>query len=283
MITCRTIPELQEYVNDWKKETLRVGLVPTMGYLHEGHLSLVDSIKEHSDRTIVSIFVNPAQFGPGEDLHRYPRDFERDESLLAARGVDVIFYPNTDEMYPEGYRTYVAVEGLSSVLCGRSRPTHFRGVATVVAKLFQISKCDVAAFGQKDYQQALIIQRMVKDLNLDVDVILCPIVREPDGLAMSSRNAYLSPDEREQAVTLYQALCAAQELYLSGVTEAGKLRERMRDTVGSASGVVIDYLEIVDAMTLEPLERVDRRTLLAGAVWVGKTRLIDNIIIEPQS
>lgn len=283
MITCRTIPELQEYVNSWKTQNLRIGLVPSMGYLHEGHLSLVDRIKKHSDRIIVSIFVNPSQFGPGEDLDRYPRDFERDESLLAARGVDVIFYPNTNEVYPEGYRTHVVVEGLGKVLCGRSRPTHFRGVATIVAKLFQISKCNDAAFGQKDYQQALIIQRMVKDLNFDVEVIVCPIVRESDGLALSSRNAYLSPEEREQAVCLYRALTAAQELFISGEADADRLRKQMQDKISAASGVLIDYLEVVDAMTLESLKRVDRRTLLAGAIWVGKTRLIDNIIIEPQA
>jgi len=252
-----------------------------MGYLHEGHLSLVDRIKPHSDRVIVSIFVNPAQFGQEEDLDRYPRDFERDEKLIAHRGADAIFYPDTEEMYPEGFRTFVQVEGLSDVLCGRSRPTHFRGVTTVVAKLFLISRCDVAAFGQKDYQQALIIQRMAKDLDFEIEIIICPIVREADGLALSSRNDYLSLDERAKAVCLYRALTGAQELFLSGERNAERLQNEMKRTLNSTPGVSVDYLEVVDALTLQPMERIDRRTLLAGAIRLGKTRLIDNIIIEP--
>ncbi len=277
----RTIPETRARVLQWKKQNLRIGLVPTMGYLHEGHLTLLDQIKPHCDKLIVSIFINPKQFGPGEDLERYPRDFERDQGLLQQRGADLIFYPTEQEMYPDPYYTYVQVEELGSVLCGRTRPTHFRGVTTVVAKLFLITKCDVAAFGQKDYQQALIIRKMVQDLNFDLEVLVCPTVREEDGLAMSSRNAYLSPEERKRAVCLYNALKKAEEMFRNGEIHAARLREEMKNVVLSVPEVHVDYLEVVDAETLEPLEKVDRRTLLAGALWLGKARLIDNIIVEP--
>ncbi|MFH1861920.1 MAG: pantoate--beta-alanine ligase, partial [bacterium] len=258
----------------------KVGLVPTMGYLHQGHLSLVEALKDRCDRLIISIFVNPTQFSPGEDLDRYPRDFERDERLLLESGVHAVFYPSVETMYPTGYRTFVQVEDLSAVLCGRSRPTHFRGVATVVAKLFLITNCDVAAFGQKDYQQALIIQRMVQDLNLNVEIIVCPIVREPDNLAMSSRNQYLSPEERKRAICLYQALTEAEKLFRASERSAAILQEAMESIVRSITEVRIDYLSIVDAETLQPVRHIDRRTLLAGAIFVGKTRLIDNIILE---
>lgn len=282
MIIKRNIPELRKQISDWKKQGLRIGLVPTMGFLHEGHLSLVDQIKPHCDRIIVSIFINPKQFGPGEDLERYPRDFERDQQMLESRGADLIFCPDNEVMYPDDYFTYVEVEELGQVLCGRSRPTHFRGVATVVAKLFLITKCDVAVFGQKDYQQALIIQRMVEDLNFDVKIIISPTVREPDGLAMSSRNAYLTAEERERAVCLIQALEKAMALFEFGEVHAARLREEMVKSVLAVPEVRVDYLEVVDAQTLQPIEKVDRRTLLAGAIWLGKARLIDNIIIEPK-
>jgi pantoate--beta-alanine ligase len=277
----KSIEETRLVVNKWKRENLRIGLIPTMGYLHEGHLSLIDQIKPYCDKIVVSIFVNPKQFGPGEDLEKYPRDFERDQEMLQQRDTDLIFYPSAGEVYPDPYYTYVVVEELGKVLCGRTRPHHFRGVTTVVAKLFQISKCDVAAFGQKDYQQALIIKRMIEDLNFDLKLLICPTVREPDGLAMSSRNSYLTAEERERATCLYQALSKAEELFKSGETHAARLREEMKSIIVAVPELGVDYLEAVDAETLQPLEKVDRKTLLAGAVWLGKTRLIDNILVEP--
>jgi pantoate--beta-alanine ligase len=282
MIILRTIPEIRAFVNDWQGHSLRIGLVPTMGYLHEGHLSLIDRIKPFCDRLIVSIFVNPTQFAPGEDLERYPRDFERDEKLIADHGADAIFYPDVKEIYTEGYRTFVIVDGLGDLLCGRSRPTHFRGVTTIVAKLFHLTKCTVAAFGQKDYQQVLIIQRMVEDLNFDIQVLLCPIMREEDGLAMSSRNSYLSTEERQRAVCLYQALKAGEQAFLSGETEATKIRKEMKRLVTRTPGISTDYLEIVDAQTLQAVTAIKKKTVLAGAIWAGNTRLIDNIILEPK-
>jgi len=272
--------DLKASVTDWKEKNLRIGFVPTMGYLHEGHLTLIDAIRPKCDKLIVSIFVNPKQFGPGEDIDRYPRDFERDQRLITERKADAIFYPSAEDMYPNEYYTYVQVEELGSVLCGRSRPMHFKGVTTVVAKLFLMTKCDLAAFGQKDYQQALIIQRMVKDLNFDVDVMVCPTVREEDGLAMSSRNAYLTPEERDRAICLYRALKRAEDLYLSGEKHAALLREEMKKEVLTVPEITIDYLEVVDASTLQPIDKIERKTLLAGAVWLGKARLIDNILIE---
>lgn len=253
-----------------------------MGYLHEGHLSLVDHIKPYCDHIIVSIFVNPKQFGPGEDLDRYPKNFSRDQELLNKHGVDIIFNPKSEEMYPDSFTSSVNVERLGEVLCGRSRPTHFLGVTTVVAKLFLITKCDAAVFGQKDYQQALIIQRMVEDLNFDIEIIICPTVRESDGLAMSSRNSYLSTDERQRAICLYQALEKAKKLFESGEEHAARLRDEMVQTVLSTPDVRVDYLEVVDALTLQPIEKIKGKTLLAGAIWLGKTRLIDNILLEPR-
>lgn len=279
MIILRTIPELRTFIHDWQRQGKTIGLVPTMGYLHEGHLSLIDRIRPRCDRTIVSIFVNPTQFAPGEDLDRYPRDFERDEKMVADHGAHAIFYPDSQEMYQEGFRTFVIVEGLGNVLCGRSRPTHFRGVTTIVAKLFHLTRCNVAAFGQKDYQQVLLIQRMAEDLNFDVDVLVCPTVREEDGLAMSSRNSYLTPEERQRAVCLYRALTNGQKLFLSGEIDAAKIKQEMKKTVKAAAGVSVDYLEVVDATDLHGLQKVDRPAVLAGAVWVGSTRLIDNVII----
>ncbi|RJP80911.1 MAG: pantoate--beta-alanine ligase [Candidatus Zixiibacteriota bacterium] len=281
MIILRTIPELRTFVHDWQGQGLRIGLVPTMGYLHAGHLSLIDHVRPRCDRLIVSIFVNPTQFAPGEDLDRYPRNIERDEQAVAAHGTDAIFYPDAPEMYPEGFRTFTIVEGLGDVLCGRTRPTHFRGVTTVVSKLFNLTRCQVAAFGQKDYQQSLIIRRMAADLNYDVDVLVCSTVREEDGLAMSSRNSYLSPEERERAVCLYRALTKGQKLFSLGERSAAKIRQEMKRTIQATPGVSIDYLEAVDAYNLQPLEKIDRPAVLAGAVYVGATRLIDNVIIEP--
>ena len=281
MIILRTIPELRTFIHEWEAQGQRIGLVPTMGYLHDGHLSLIDQIKSHCDRLIVSIFVNPTQFAPGEDLDRYPRDFGRDERLVEEHGAHAIFYPDAQEMYSEGFRTFVIVEGLGNVLCGRSRPTHFRGVTTIVAKLFHLTRCNIAAFGQKDYQQALLLQRMVADLNFDVNVVICPTIREADGLAISSRNSYLSEEERERAVCLYRALTNGQKLFLAGETDVGKIKLEMKKTVKAATGVSLDYMEVVDAADLHSLTKVDRPAVLAGAIWVGSTRLIDNIIIQP--
>jgi len=280
MLILRTIPELRTFVHDWRSQGLRIGLVPTMGYLHKGHLSLIEHIKPHCDRILVSIFVNPTQFSPEEDLDRYPRDLDRDEKLVEERGADAIFYPDAKEIYPDGFRTFVIVEGLGNVLCGRSRPTHFRGVTTIVAKLFNLTDCDVAVFGQKDYQQALLIQRMVEDLNLDVETLVAPTVREDDGLALSSRNNYLAPPERERAPLLYRALSQGQKLFESGEKSAAKIKQEMRKTLRN-TGVTVDYIEVVDAVHLQPVEKVNRRVVLAGAIWLGNTRLIDNIIIEP--
>jgi pantoate--beta-alanine ligase len=278
----RTIPELRKHVNDLRKQDKRIGLVPTMGFLHEGHLSLIDQIRSDCDYVIVSIYINPKQFGPGEDLDEYPRDFANDEKVLSERGTDAIFYPTTEEIYPDGYLTTVHVSDLGEMLCGRSRPTHFDGVTTIVAKLFLITNCDVAAFGQKDYQQALIIQRMAEDLNVDLDILICPIVREADGVAMSSRNTYLTANERERATCLINALEKVRRLFAVGEEHAARLRDEMVQAILTTPDVRIDYVEVVDAETLQPLEKVDRKTLVAGAIWLGKTRLIDNIILEPE-
>ncbi len=256
-----------------------IGFVPTMGYLHEGHLSLIRIARKHSDYVVCSIFVNPIQFGPNEDYDRYPRDLKRDEALLKGERVDLLFYPSLKEMYPEGYKTYVEVEGLSSVLCGKSRPGHFRGVATVVLKLFNIVKPDIAFFGEKDYQQAVIIRQMVRDLNLDVKIITGPIVREADGLAMSSRNVYLLPEERKNSPVLYQALQWARGTYYrENMRSPEYIIQRMQQMIEEKGGR-IDYIAIVDRHTLTPVKVLKKGDLIALAVFFGKTRLIDNIII----
>jgi pantoate--beta-alanine ligase len=279
MIILRTVPELRTFIHDWQHQGQTIGLVPTMGYLHDGHLSLIDHTKPNCDRLIVSIFVNPTQFAPGEDLDRYPRNFERDEKLVADHGAHAIFYPDSKEMYSDGFRTFVIVEGLGNVLCGRTRPTHFRGVTTIVAKLFHLTRCDVAAFGQKDYQQTLLIRRMAEDLNFDVQILVCPTVREADGLAMSSRNSYLSPEERGRAPILYNTLIKGQQLCLAGENDAGKIKQEMKKMAKTIPGVSVDYLEVVDANDLRTLQKITGPAVLAGAVWVGSTRLIDNVII----
>jgi len=258
---------------------LRVGLVPTMGALHQGHLSLVRTAKQQCDAVIVSIFVNPLQFGPGEDLAKYPRNFDRDCELLRKEDVDFIFAPSVEEMYPAKAVTYVAVEGLSEKLCGRSRPGHFRGVTTVVSKLFHIAEPDLAFFGQKDAAQAAIIRRMVRDLNLPVEIIVCPIVREPDGLAMSSRNVYLSPQERKSALILHRALLEIQKSFEQGEHESPKLVEAGKRVLAQEPGVRLDYLEIVDPDTLDPVKEIHQTALVAVAAFVGTTRLIDNVVL----
>ncbi|MFA7565034.1 MAG: pantoate--beta-alanine ligase [Candidatus Neomarinimicrobiota bacterium] len=258
----------------------KIALVPTMGYLHEGHLSLVDVAKVNADVVVMSIFVNPTQFAPNEDLMRYPRDIERDERLARERGVDYIFHPEVAEMYPDPYLTYVVTEQLAKVLCGISRPTHFRGVTTVVAKLFNIIQPDVAVFGQKDAQQAVIIRQMVRDLNFTIKIIVAPIVREPDGLAMSSRNFYLTPEERQQAPIIFKALQAARENVKNGLTDANQVRDQITKMIQTSPLARIDYVEIIDDQTLTPVETVKPGTFAAVAVYYGKTRLIDNIYLK---
>jgi len=258
---------------------LRIGFVPTMGYLHDGHLSLVREARQRADRCVVSIFVNPLQFGPSEDFDRYPCAPERDAALLREAGVDVLYRPTAGAMYPEGFQTQVAVAEVTKGLCGRSRPGHFAGVTTVVAKLFNAVKPHVAVFGEKDYQQLAAIRRMVADLDLDVAVVAGPTVREADGLAMSSRNANLNADEREAARCLSRGLRAAQQAIAGGERRAARIVERAREIVAAESLAGIDYIELVDAATLRPVDDIRRPTVLAMAARIGRTRLIDNVIL----
>jgi pantoate--beta-alanine ligase len=255
------------------------GFVPTMGYLHEGHLSLIRRARAENDRVAVSIFVNPTQFGPHEDYARYPRDLERDLRLLEPLGVDLVFVPSAEEMYPPGFQTWVIVEEVSRPLEGASRPGHFRGVATVVAKLFHILQPDRAYFGQKDAQQTVVIRRMVQDLNIPVEIVICPTVREPDGLAMSSRNTYLNPEERRSATVLFRALQIAKARYEAGERDAERLREAMREVIRAEPLARIDYVSVADPETLRELEQVEGPALLSLAVYIGTTRLIDNIML----
>ena len=280
MNICTTINEMRRACRAARLAGRRLGLVPTMGALHDGHLSLVRAARASCDAVAVSIFVNPTQFGPNEDLAKYPRSFERDRELLEREGVELLFAPAADEMYPGGAVTWVLVEELSGKLDGRSRPVHFRGVTTVVAKLFHIVEPDVAFFGQKDAAQVAIIRRMVRDLNLPVEIAVCPIVREPDGLAMSSRNAYLDPLQRKQALVLHRSLMRVQQLSGAGQRSAAKLAAAGREEVAAERSVRLDYFEIVDPDTLDPVEDVAQGTLVAVAAFVGTTRLIDNILLE---
>jgi len=263
----------------WNAQHLTVSLVPTMGALHAGHLSLLDRARE-ADRLVVSIFVNPTQFGPSEDLQRYPRPLNQDLSLLKSRGVDAVFVPSASEIYPEGYRTFVTVEGLSSRLCGVSRPGHFRGVATVVLKLFNIVRPHSAVFGQKDAQQTVILRRMVQDLDLDVELVVQPIVREADGLALSSRNHYLNAEERRAATILFRSLEFGRHASLRGERRADVLLHGVRELIESEPLARLDYAEIVSADDLSPLDEVANQALLVLAVFVGKTRLIDNAFLN---
>jgi pantoate--beta-alanine ligase len=256
-----------------------IGFVPTMGYLHEGHLSLVRAAREQNDHVIVSIFVNPTQFGPGEDFERYPRDEERDLSLLEQERVDVAFVPSVEQMYPGGAATFVEVEGLTNVLEGAHRPGHFRGVTTVVAKLFNIVAPDRAYFGRKDAQQLAVIRKLVRDLRYDIEVVGLPTVREPDGLAMSSRNAYLSPDERRAALVLSKALRRAEELFAEGERAAESIRQAMLDMIGAEPLAQVDYVSVADVKTLRELEHIEGAALVSLAVRIGATRLIDNVTI----
>jgi pantoate--beta-alanine ligase len=272
---------MKEYARGARGEGRVIGLVPTMGALHEGHTALVARARQECSRVIASVFVNPKQFGPTEDYKKYPRDLEKDAKTLGDVGVDVLFAPDVADVYPDGFRTYVNVEGISERLEGRSRPGHFRGVSTVVLKLFEIVQPHFAYFGRKDAQQVRIISEMVHDLNLDTEIVVCPVVREADGLALSSRNAYLSAEERKAATVLNQALVAARYKLSVDVRDAIQLQTVMRRIIEAEPLARVDYAEIVSADTFEPVVRVARPCYAVLAVFVGKTRLIDNLLIEP--
>lgn len=275
-----TIKEVRDTVSQWKKEGNSVGFVPTMGYLHEGHKSLMVNARKNNDKVVVSIFVNPTQFGPNEDLDAYPRDLERDSALCQSAGVDLIFHPEASEMYGEDFYSFVNMSVLTSELCGLSRPVHFQGVCTVVTKLFNIVKPDCAYFGQKDAQQLAIIKQMVKDLNMDIKVIGCPIVREEDGLAKSSRNTYLSETERNAALILSRTIQLGIDLVNQGERNAAAIIKAMEDNIKTEPLAKIDYVKIVDALTMQPVETIQKPVLAAMAVFIGKTRLIDNFTFE---
>lgn len=272
-----SVAGMKALARQWKKEGKSIGFVPTMGYLHKGHLSLVRESKKRADVTVVSIFVNPAQFGPNEDFKKYPRDLEKDSAYLEKGGVDCLFYPDAAEIYPPGYRTYVEVRGLQDRLCGRSRPGHFQGVATVVLKLFDIVGPGFAFFGAKDAQQVLIIAKMAADLDLDIEVVTCPLVRDPDGLALSSRNIFLSPEERTAALVLSISLRWAERAVAAGERDAAKVIAGIRAAIDTEQLARVDYVEAVDPVNLEPLAEIRGDVLIALAVFIGSTRLIDNI------
>lgn len=274
-----TVKEVREQVKEWKKQGLSVGFVPTMGYLHEGHKSLMDAARKGNDKVVVSIFVNPMQFGPTEDLATYPRDLDHDAALCESAGVDLIFHPEAEEMYEKDFCSFVDMTGLTEGLCGKTRPIHFRGVCTVVNKLFNIVTPDHAYFGQKDGQQLAVIKRMVRDLNMDIEIVGCPIVREEDGLAKSSRNTYLSPEERKAALILSKTVALGKELAKTE-KDANKVVEAMKKNIETEPLSKIDYVEAVDALSMAPVEKLEGTCMLAMAVYIGKTRLIDNTLIN---
>ncbi len=274
-----TIEEVRAQVREWKKEGKTVGFVPTMGYLHEGHASLMDAAGEN-DKVVVSIFVNPMQFGPNEDLASYPRDLEHDAKVCEAHGVDLIFHPTPEEMYGDNFYSYVDMDVLTKELCGLSRPVHFRGVCTVVAKLFNIVTPDKAYFGQKDAQQLAVIKRMVKDLNMPLTIVGCPIIREEDGLAKSSRNTYLSPEERKAALVLSRSIFLGKKMVEQGEKDCKKIKEAMTAEIEKEPLAKIDYVKIVDLSTMQQVETTEHGILAAIAVYIGKTRLIDNFMTE---
>lgn len=275
-----TVEQVREEVRSWRKEGLSVGLVPTMGFLHEGHKSLIDKAVEENDKVVVSVFVNPTQFGPNEDFESYPRDMEKDAALCEGAGAALIFHPEPSDMYLDGYSTFVDMDTLTKGLCGKTRPTHFRGVCTVVSKLFNIVCPDKAYFGQKDAQQLAVIKHMVRDLNFGLEIVGCPIIREDDGLAKSSRNTYLNSDERKAATVLNKALAAGKEAVLAGEKDASKVKGIITDIIEKEPLAKIDYVEIVDWNNLEETDSTEGDILTAIAVYIGKTRLIDNFIVE---
>ena len=274
-----TVKEVREQVKEWKKQGLSVGFVPTMGYLHEGHKSLMDAARKGNDKVVVSIFANPMQFGPTEDLATYPRDLDHDAALCESAGVDLIFHPEAEEMYEKDFCSFVDMTGLTEGLCGKTRPIHFRGVCTVVNKLFNIVTPDHAYFGQKDGQQLAVIKRMVRDLNMDIEIVGCPIVREEDGLAKSSRNTYLSSEERKAALILSKTVALGKELAKTE-KDANKVVEAMKKNIETEPLAKIDYVEAVDALSMAPVEKLEGTCMLAMAVYIGKTRLIDNTLIN---
>ena len=280
MIISGSINETRKQVKEWKSQGLRVALVPTMGYLHEGHRSLIDRARKENDKVVVSIFVNPMQFGVNEDLDSYPRDLQADAKLCESIGVDLIFHPEVEEMYADGFCSFVDMNGLTKELCGKSRPIHFRGVCTVVSKLFNIVTPDKAFFGQKDAQQLAVIRRMVKDLNMDIEIVGCPIIREADGLAKSSRNTYLNQEERKAALILSQTIFMGQQMVKDGVTDTKELVEAMKENISKEPLAKIDYVEAVNMDTIEKIDKIEGTVLVAMAVYIGKTRLIDNFIVE---
>ena len=276
--TVNTIKEARSIINEWKNKGLTVGFVPTMGFLHEGHISLIKKAKEQNDKVVVSIFVNPMQFSPNEDLEKYPRDFEADAKICEKNNVDIIFYPSCEEMYPDGFCSFVDMTGPSKELCGKSRPIHFRGVCTVVNKLFNIVMPDRAYFGQKDAQQLSVIKRMVKDLNMPIEIVGCPIIREIDGLAKSSRNKYLSESERKAALILSQTVFMGQKAVENGERDAKTLCDIMKRNIETEPMAKIDYVEAVDFDTVQKIDTLKGTVLVAIAVYIGNTRLIDNFI-----
>ncbi len=278
MKVIQTPQEMNNCSEKIRRQGKRIAFVPTMGYLHDGHLSLMSEGRKKADILIVSIFVNPTQFGPQEDLEAYPRDFEKDEKLMQEAGVDVVFYPQADTIYPEGYQTYITVEKVSQNLCGISRPFHFQGVATVVAKLFNIVNPHLALFGKKDFQQLILIKRMVKDLNFNIEIIGCPTFRETDGLAMSSRNSYLSAEERQTALNIKKSIDSVCDLFQNGERNTKTLLKKAEEILSEQPLIRIDYLKICDIETLEDIKIIEKESVLAIAAFVGKTRLIDNFV-----
>lgn len=276
----KTVQGVRAQVKAWRREGLRVGLVPTMGYLHEGHKSLIERAVKENDRVIVSVFVNPIQFGPGEDFSAYPRDLNADARLCEDAGASLVFAPDVSEMYQDNFSTFVDMSGVTEELCGKSRPTHFRGVCTVVSKLFHIAAPDCAYFGQKDAQQLAVIRRMARDLNMDIEIVGCPIVREPDGLAKSSRNTYLSKEERNAAAVLSRALSAGRTMLENGESDGELVLGEIRNIISAEPLANIDYVEMVTWDSIEIHHTADVPVLVAAAVWIGKTRLIDNFIFE---
>ena len=284
MIISGKIEETREQIKQWKREGFSVGLVPTMGYLHEGHQSLMEAARRENDKVAVSVFVNPIQFGPNEDFASYPRDFEKDAALCERTGVDLIFHPEAEEMYDEDFCTYVDMDGLTKELCGKSRPTHFRGVQTVVSKLFHIIPADRAYFGEKDAQQLAVVRKMARDLSMDIQIVGCPIIREADGLAKSSRNTYLNAEERRAALVLSRSLAEGKREIEQGERDAQKVKRTIQAVITQESLAKVDYVEIVDFADITPLRNLEDarqgEVLCAIAVLIGKTRLIDNFIVK---
>ena len=275
-----TINETKELIKSWKKEGHSIGFVPTMGYLHEGHASLINKSVEENAKTVVSIFVNPMQFGPAEDLGSYPVDFQADKALCEKAGVDMIFHPTPTEMYEPDFSTFVDMDKVTKQLCGKSRPVHFRGVCTVVNKLFNIINADRAYFGQKDAQQLAVIKRMVRDLNMDIEIVECPLIRESDGLAKSSRNSYLNTEERKAALILSKAIFKGKQIVEDGERNAENLITKMREIIQTEPLAKIDYIEVVDSISIEKINTIQNSALVALAVFIGKTRLIDNFVCK---